>query len=160
MSRSRENIPLEFGSSAKQLPTVEKIGEFNTWYITFSPQGGSLTLGRSQRSEIVDFTLPTVDVTTSKCHATLEVRDGKLFLRDHSKNGTIISRLGQGSTRLAGVEFELHGGEYIQFGQSTTATFHIQKRDRDILGFPISISLSTPGDVRVAEASKNNPWSV
>lgn len=76
-------------------------------------EGDSLTIGRDPDCELcIDMRL------ASRRHCTLERRGDKLFLRDHSTNGTFITLDGMREARIRAEEIVLHGRGWLSFGVS------------------------------------------
>ena len=75
--------------------------------------GDSLTIGRDADCDLcIDLRL------ASRRHCTLERRGDKLFLRDHSTNGTFITLDGGREARIRTEEIVLHGRGWLSFGVS------------------------------------------
>ena len=75
--------------------------------------GDSLTVGRDPDCELsVDMRL------ASRRHCTFERRGDKVYLRDHSTNGTFITLDGMREARIRGEEIVLHGRGGLSFGVS------------------------------------------
>lgn len=76
-------------------------------------EGDSLTIGRDGDCELcVDTRL------ASRRHCTLERRGDKVFLRDHSTNGTFITLEGDREARIRTEELVLHGRGWLSLGVS------------------------------------------
>jgi adenylate cyclase len=76
-------------------------------------EGDSLTLGRDPDCDLcVDMRL------ASRRHCTLERRNDKFLLRDHSTNGTFIAAEGGQEARIRSEEIVLHGRGWLSFGVS------------------------------------------
>ncbi len=76
-------------------------------------EGDSLTVGRDPDCDLcVDMRL------ASRRHCTIERRGEKLFLRDHSTNGTFITLEGGREARIRTEEIVLHGRGWLSFGVS------------------------------------------
>lgn len=75
--------------------------------------GDSLTVGRDPDCDLcVDLRL------ASRRHCTLERRADKVFLRDHSTNGTFVTLDGMREARIRAEEIVLHGRGWLSFGAS------------------------------------------
>ena len=75
--------------------------------------GDSLVIGRDADCELcIDMRL------ASRRHCTLERRGEKVYLRDHSKNGTYITLDGTREARIRAEEIVLHGRGWLSFGVS------------------------------------------
>jgi adenylate cyclase len=76
-------------------------------------EGDSLTLGRDADCDLcIDMRL------ASRRHCTIERRVDKIFLRDHSTNGTFITLDGMREARIRAEEIVLHGRGWLSFGVS------------------------------------------
>ena len=75
---------------------------------------GSVLFGRH-----MDNTVVIRDLRVSRHHATIEPRDGRYFLLDHSRNGTWVATGGAGERRLFNDACELSGVGVIAFGVHT-----------------------------------------
>lgn len=76
-------------------------------------EGDSLTVGRDPDCDLcVDMRL------ASRRHCTLERRGDKVYLRDHSTNGTFITLDGEREARIRTEEIVLHGRGWLSFGVS------------------------------------------
>jgi hypothetical protein len=75
--------------------------------------GDSLTIGRDPDCDLcIDMRL------ASRRHCTVERRGDKLFLRDHSTNGTFVTLDGGREARIRTEEIVLHGRGWLSFGVS------------------------------------------
>jgi hypothetical protein len=75
--------------------------------------GDSLTIGRDPDCDLcVDMRL------ASRRHCTIERRGDKLFLRDHSTNGTFVTLDSGREGRIRTEEIVLHGRGWLSFGVS------------------------------------------
>ncbi|MEJ2059268.1 MAG: FHA domain-containing protein [Gammaproteobacteria bacterium] len=70
------------------------------------------TVGRSKEAD-----LQIDESFVSRLHATIECRHGEFFLKDQSRNGTLIKGEDGGVTRLAKSETVLQGEGVISFGE-------------------------------------------
>jgi adenylate cyclase len=76
-------------------------------------EGDCITIGRDPDCDLC------IDVRlASRRHCTLERRDDKFLLRDHSTNGTFITLEGGGELRIRAEELVLHGRGWLSFGAS------------------------------------------
>ena len=76
-------------------------------------EGDSLTIGRDPDCDLC------VDLRfASRRHCTIERRGQKVFLRDHSTNGTFIALEGEREARIRGEEVVLHGRGWLSLGLS------------------------------------------
>lgn len=76
-------------------------------------EGDALTLGRNPDCDVcVDLRL------ASRRHCTIERRDGKLRLRDHSANGTFVTLEGGQEARIRDEEIVLNGRGWLSLGVS------------------------------------------
>ena len=76
-------------------------------------EGDALAVGRDPDCELcVDLRL------ASRRHCTLERRGDKVFLRDHSTNGTFITQEGGREARIRAEEIVLHGRGWLSLGVS------------------------------------------
>ena len=77
----------------------------------------SLMLGRDQTCQLV-----IADHKASRQHCTIERRQDKFMLRDHSTNGTFVTVDGELEVVLQREEFQLRKNGWIALGQSRTDT--------------------------------------
>jgi hypothetical protein len=85
-------------------------------------EGDSVTMGRDPECNLcID------DQTASRQHCTIERRDGKFVLRDHSTNGTFVRVDGKGEVHVHAEELALIERGRIALGQSGDATKEIVK---------------------------------
>src|SRR5216684_3609737 len=80
----------------------------------------SLMLGRDQTCQLV-----VADHKASRQHCTIERRQDKFMLRDHSTNGTFVTVDGELEVVLQREEFQLRKNGWIAFGQSRADTREI-----------------------------------
>jgi hypothetical protein len=77
----------------------------------------SIMLGRDQTCQLV-----IADHKASRQHCTIERRQDKFMLRDHSTNGTFVTVDGELEVVLQREEFQLRKHGWIAFGQSRADT--------------------------------------
>ena len=76
-------------------------------------EGDSLTIGRDPDCDLC------VDLRfASRRHCTIERRGHKVYLRDHSTNGTFVALEGEREARIRGEEIVLHGRGWLSLGLS------------------------------------------
>ncbi len=80
----------------------------------------SITIGRDQAAG-----LAIVDNKASRLHCTIERRQGKFVLADHSTNGTYVTAEGESEILLQREEFTLGKHGWIAFGQSRAGTTEV-----------------------------------
>ena len=80
----------------------------------------SIMLGRDQTCQLV-----VADHKASRQHCTIERRQDKFMLRDHSTNGTFVTVDGELEVVLQREEFQLRKHGWIAFGQSRADTREI-----------------------------------
>jgi adenylate cyclase len=80
----------------------------------------SITIGRDQ-----DAGLAIADTMASRLHCTIERRQGKFVLADHSTNGTYLTAEGDVEILLQREEFTLGKHGWIACGQPRAATSEI-----------------------------------
>lgn len=83
-------------------------------------EGDSVAMGRDPNCELY-----IADPTASRQHCTIERREEKFILRDHSTNGTFVTVDGQSEVRLRAKEFTLLRRGWIAFGQSRALTTEV-----------------------------------
>lgn len=99
------------GEGKARVPELHLTYRYNT--LVRRREGDSLTLGRDPDCDLcVDMRL------ASRRHCTLERRNDKFLLRDHSTNGTFITTDGDREARIRSEEIVLHGRGWLSFGVS------------------------------------------
>jgi len=88
--------------------------------ITRRREQDSITIGRDQ-----DAGLPIADTMASRLHCTIERRQGKFVLADHSTNGTYLTAEGDVEILLQREEFTLGKHGWVACGQPRAATSEI-----------------------------------
>jgi class 3 adenylate cyclase len=83
-------------------------------------EGDSVTMGRDPNCELF-----IADPTASRQHCTIERREEKFILRDHSTNGTFVTVDRESEVRLQAEEFTLLRRGWIAFGQSRALTSEV-----------------------------------
>ena len=82
--------------------------------------GESIMLGRDETCQLV-----VADPKASRQHCTIEQRQDKFMLRDHSTNGTFVTVDGEPEVLLQREEFQLRKHGWITFGQSRADTWEV-----------------------------------
>jgi class 3 adenylate cyclase len=77
----------------------------------------SITIGRDQNAGLV-----VAEAMASRLHCTIERRQGKFVLADHSTNGTYVTPEGEAEMLLQREEFTLGKHGWIACGQARAAT--------------------------------------
>ena len=99
------------GTGPARVPEIHLTYRYQT--LVRRRDGDSLTVGRDPDCDLcVDMRL------ASRRHCTIERRGEKLFLRDHSTNGTFITLEGGREARIRTEEIVLHGRGWLSFGVS------------------------------------------
>ena len=80
----------------------------------------SIMLGRDETCQLV-----VADPKASRRHCTIEQRQDKFMLRDHSTNGTFVTVDGEPEVLLQREEFQLRKHGWITFGQSRADTWEV-----------------------------------
>jgi adenylate cyclase len=80
----------------------------------------SIMLGRDETCLLV-----VADPKASRRHCTIEQRQDKFMLRDHSTNGTFVTVDGEPEVLLQREEFQLRKHGWITFGQSRADTWEV-----------------------------------
>jgi len=80
-------------------------------------EGDLVTVGREPGCDVL-----VLESTASRQHCTIERRDGKFVLRDHSTNGTFLFTEREGEVHVQGEEVVLSARGWIALGQSGDAT--------------------------------------
>jgi adenylate cyclase len=102
---------LPLSEAARRPPEVQLTYRYQT--TVRRREGDWLTVGRDPDCDLcVDLRL------ASRRHCTVERRGDKVFLRDHSTNGTFITLDGEREARIRAEEIVLHGRGWLSFGVS------------------------------------------
>ena len=83
-------------------------------------EGDSLTMGRDPDCELF-----IGDPKASRQHCTIERREEKFIVKDHSTNGTFVTVDGEREVRLQAEEFTLLRRGWIAFGHSRALTSEV-----------------------------------
>lgn len=105
------------------------------WIIHFQDNERAM-IGRSASCEV---SFPDEVQYVSRYHCTVYVEDGKLYICDHSSNGTFFIDADHCKHHLVNETVEVQGGEYIILGDRNGPLLRLMKMKKEADNFPIQV---------------------